>query len=286
MHFRWHGNLNMLGKPMKESEVNHASEELAQLRSKYHINIEGDWNYRGEGSKIWEAGSWSIDELNHIHTSINLLADVMGGSDKIIQNLGGVNVQKLDIGSHAGNAIAHHVNLTTKSPFSAWTVVHEFAHVWDANCGWRLSVVLEKYTGGFTSRRLSLIFKVLGYWDVGPHGSEEKPGHRGRKSGCNSAGYFYGDKPSGSNWNFNRREDFAESVAMYIGWQGNNDLSDQAYGRIKRYELQNGEKDETFKIVDNWADYAKYFYPEGGDYTSTKRWKFIDSLLHGNIKSV
>jgi hypothetical protein len=271
---------------MKESEVNYASEKLVQLQSEYHINIDADWKYKDPKSGGWEAGSWSIDELDHLHTAIALLAGVMGGSDKLIQNLGGVNIQRLDIGSHAGNAIAHHVNLTAKGPFSTWTVVHEFAHAWDANCGWRLSLALEKYTGGFTSRRLSLIYKLLGYWDAGPLGSEEKPGRRGRKPGCNSAGYFYGDKPSGSNWNFNRKEDFAESVAMYIGWLGNNDLTDPARGRIKRYELKNGEKDETFKIMDNWADYARYFYPQGGDYRTTKRWQFVDGLLNGKIKIV
>ncbi|MCJ7434448.1 MAG: hypothetical protein MUO77_13250 [Anaerolineales bacterium] len=239
---------------MKESEENDAFEKLVHLQSGYQIKINADWKYKDPKSGEWDAGSWSIDELDHLHTAIALLADVMGGSDKVVQNLGGVIVQKLDIGIQGGNAIAHHVNLNTKGSFSTWTVIHEFAHAWDANCGWRLSAALEKHTGGFTSRRLSLIYKILGYWDAGPHGSEEKPGRRGRKPGCNSAGYFYGDKPSGSNWKFNRKEDFAESVAMYIGWQGDNDLSGQAHGRIRRYELQNGERDKFFRIVDNWAD--------------------------------
>jgi hypothetical protein len=37
-------------------------------------------------------------------------------------------------------------------------------------------------------------------------------------------------------------------------------------------------------VVDNWADYAKYFYPEHGDYQKTKRWHFIDELVMGKIK--
>jgi hypothetical protein len=271
---------------LKEADANYASKKLVQLQSEFHVNIDADWKYKDPKSKGWEVGSWSIDELNHLYTSIALLSDVMGGGDKVVQNLGEVNVQKSDIGPHAGNAIAHHVNLNTKGSFSAWTVVHEFAHAWDANCGWRLSLTLERYTRGFTNRTLSWINKTLGQWDAGPNGSEEKPGRRGRKPGCNAAGYFYGDKPSGSNWSFNRKEDFAESIAMYIGWQGDNDLSNHARGRIKRYELQNGERDETFKIIDNWADYAKYFYPLGGDYTTTKRWQFIDGLMHGKIKVV
>ena len=77
-------------------------------------------------------------------------------------------------------------------------------------------------------------------------------------------------------------EDFAESVAMYMGWERNNDLSQHARNRIARYQLKNGEKD-PFQIVDNWTDYARRFYPESGDYTKTKRWQFVDDLVNGRI---
>ena len=107
----------------------------------------------------------------------------------------------------------------------------------------------------------------------------DEPGKRGRKPGCNSRGYFYGDKPSGSDWNFNRVEDFAESVAMYVGWGKNNALSDHAHARISRYELDNGKSDPFFRTKDNWADYKKYFYPEGGDYTKTMRWRFVEERV-------
>ena len=70
---------------------------------------------------------------------------------------------------------------------------------------------------------------------------------------------------------------------MYIGWRNNNDLSEWAEGRIKRYLLENGARDKNFG-VENWADYKKYFYPEGGDYATTKRWKFVDELMHGKVK--
>jgi hypothetical protein len=107
---------------MKESEVNFASGKLARLQSEFLVNVDADWKYKDAGSVAWDSGSWSIAELDHLHTAIALLADAMGGGDKLIQNLGGVKVQKLDIGSHAGNAIAHHVNLNTKGSFSAWTI--------------------------------------------------------------------------------------------------------------------------------------------------------------------
>ncbi|HKY54428.1 MAG TPA: hypothetical protein VJM08_08990, partial [Anaerolineales bacterium] len=96
-------------------------------------------------------------------------------------------------------------------------------------------------------------------------------------------GYFYGDKPSGSNWKFNRLEDFAESVAMYVGWARNNDLSTWAEARVKRYLLENGANDKDFG-TDYWAYYAKFFYPDNGDYTKTKRWKFVEELVKGRIK--
>ena len=121
--------------------------------------------------------------------------------------------------------------------------------------------------------------RIPGQWDAGLHGAENKPGFYGRKPGVNAYGYFYGDKPSGANWRFNRKEDFAESVAMYCGWGRDNPLSKTAHGRIERYLLPNGTKDPIYGIADNWSDYARYFYPEGGDYAKTKRWKFVDELV-------
>jgi hypothetical protein len=82
---------------------------------------------------------------------------------------------------------------------------------------------------------------------------------------------------------FNRIEDFAESVAMYVAWERGNDLSDWARMRIDRYLLADGEKSKYFG-VDNWAFYRQYFYPENGDYQRTKRWQFVDDLVKGKIK--
>jgi hypothetical protein len=142
---------------------------------------------------------------------------------------------------------------------------------------------LEKYTRGFTSPVLAGILKVAGLSDTERLRPGKAPGRYGRRPGCNKAGYFYGDRPSGSNWTFNRVEDCAESVAMYIGWERNNDLTQHARNRIARYQLQDGEKD-PFYIVDNWSYYARRFYPENGDYTQTKRWQFVDDLVNGRIE--
>lgn len=264
---------------MKYIESHSAAEKLEHLRSNYRIDVLIDW---GEAKGAWKDGLWSIAELDKLHDALSLLANSMGGGAQFVQQLGGVTVKKADIGSHGGEALNQRVSLSTKGTFSAWTVIHEMAHAWDANHKWNLSIALEKYTGGFTSPILSKIKKFSGKWDAGPRGEENLPGRHGRLRGCNKAGYFYGDKPSGSNWSFNRKEDFAESVAMYLGWGKDNALSNWAERRIKRYLLGNGVNDQQFG-TDYWADYSQYFYPEGGDYSTTKRWKFMDELMQGKI---
>ena len=269
---------------MNQSELQLASEKLARLKADFDVDVLADWGHEktGDGGSAWKTGAWAVSDLDRLHKSLSLLSDAMGGGENFIQNLSGVTVKKANIGSHGGEALSHRVSFSEKGSFGAWTVVHEFAHAWDANHGWRLSRDLEKYTGGFTNPVLSFTKRFLGISDSGFRNSENKPGRRGRKPGCNAVGYFYGDKPSGSNWKFNRVEDFAESVAMYIGWEKENDLSQHARDRIVRYTLNDGEKD-AFNVPDNWTVYKKYFYPEGGDYTKTLRWKFVNELMKGDI---
>jgi hypothetical protein len=264
---------------MELSDSQYARTKLAQLKADYQVEVLADW---GDGGGEWKPGTWTKTELDKLHNALVLMSDAMGGSDRFVQNLGGVKVKKANIGTHGGEALAHQVSFSEKGSFSSWTVVHEFAHAWDANHAWKLARQLQKYTGGFTSRPLSLIRRFVRLSDSGLLSPEKKPGRYGRWPGCNWAGYFYGDKPSGSNWSFNRLEDFAESVAMYVGWKKNNDLSAWAEARILRYLLENGVSDKNFG-ADNWRDYAKYFYPENGDYAKTKRWQFVDELVNGRI---
>ena len=266
---------------MDISDLQYVSQKLMELKSTFQIDIFPDWGEGPDGS--WQNGKWVKDELDKLQKFIGILAGAMGGNENFIKNIGGVQIKKANIGSHGGEALSHRVSLSEKGTFSAWTIVHELAHTWDANHHWHLSVALEKYTGGYTSLPLSYLKRLLGQRDSGFWKPEDQPGRRGRFPGCNAAGYCYGDKPSGSNWSFNRKEDFAESVAMYVGWKGNNDLSGHAHARVERYCLPNGTKDKFFGQVDHWTEYARYFYPDGGDYAKTRRWQFIDSLVHGNI---
>lgn len=267
---------------MEPSDYSYAQGKLAQLKTGYQVEVLADWGFGNPDPDKWERGSWTKAELDRLHDTVCLMANLMGGNEKFIQNLGGVTVRKADIGTHGGEALSHRVSLSAKRTFSAWTIAHEFAHAWDANYGWGLSRQLERYTGGFTSPTLALLKRLARLSDCGPFGPEQKPGRQGRRPGCNKAGYFYGDRPSGANWRFNRVEDFAEAVAMYIGWERNNELSQHARDRIVRYQLQNGEKD-PFHVADNWMDYARCFYPEHGDYSKTKRWQFIDDLVNGRM---
>lgn len=230
--------------------------------------------------KIMENGNWSMGDFELLHTSIALFAEVMGGDENFKRQIGEVLIERTDTGTSLGLAYKDRIQFSEKSQFSAWSVIHELAHVWDAKNQWKLSQALEKYTGGYTNIFLSSIKKrVPGQWDAGQSGSENKAGYYGRKPGVNAYGYFYGDTPSGANWRFNRKEDFAESVVMYCGWGRGNPLSKTAHGRIERYLLPNGTKDPVYGIPDNWSDYARYFYPEGGDYAKTKRWKFVADLV-------
>ncbi len=229
--------------------------------------------------------NWAAQDLEFLHQSIMLFAKIMGGSESFKRRLGEVLIERTDTGTSLGLAYKDRIKLSKNSQLNAWSVIHELAHVWDAKNQWRLSQALEKYTNGYTNPLLSSMKKITpSQWDAGLRGAENKPGYCGRKPGVNAAGYFYGDKPSGANWRFNRKEDFAESVVMYCGWRRENPLSKTAHGRIERYLLPNGTKDPIYGIADNWSDYARYFYPEGGDYAKTKRWKFIDELINDTIQ--
>jgi hypothetical protein len=252
---------------MDEHTLNLVTEKFSRLDSDFKI-------------QITQKENWNPNDVDEMHQAVSLLARALGGGENLKHLIGGVFIERVDIGAKLGLAYKDKIQFSAGNPVKAWSVVHEMAHVWDAKNDWNLSRELEDFTGGFTNPILSAAKRLSpGEWDAGFLGAENQPGKYGRKPGINKAGYFYGDKPSGSNWNFNRVEDFAESVVMYCGWMGDNILSDTAHGRIERYLLPNGSKDPIYGITENWSDYAQYFYPEGGDYKKTKRWKFVEDLI-------
>lgn len=228
--------------------------------------------------------NWPAKELEVLHKAVALFISILGGREVFTNSLGQLAIQRTDTGASLGLAYRGRIKFSAGSPISMWTVIHELAHTWDAKNDWEFSGALAKYTGGFINKELSTLKRFLpGQWDAGKLGPQKIAGQYGRKPGCNAAGYFYGDQPSGSNWKFNPKEDFAESLVMYCGWGRENELSETAHGRIQRYLLPNGTKDPLYGIIDNWSDYAKFFYPQSGDYTKTKRWQFIDELIQDGL---
>jgi hypothetical protein len=82
-----------------------------------------------------------------------------------------------------------------------------------------------------------------------------------RLPGCNRAGYFYGGVPAkGSDINFNRVEDFAESVAAYV-------FPDEAQQEVQQYREP--------------RLYRDLLYYE--DYRDTLRWQYINGLINRTI---
>lgn len=127
------------------------------------------------------------------------------------------------------------------------------AHAWDGNFGWKLSDKLEDYTVGYTNILGSAYKWLRGDCDL----SKMLPG-------CNNAGYFYaGIPPAGSDANFNRLEDFAESVTAYV------------------YPIEAQRKINDFLMNPNYRDFL--YYP---DYTKTPRWAFINYLVKDNNSMV
>ncbi len=91
-----------------------------------------------------------MDDLELLHSSIALFAGVMGGSENFRRQLGEVLIERTDVGSKLALAYKDKIQLSGTSQLSAWSVIHELAHVWDAKNGWQLSRDLEKFTGGTT----------------------------------------------------------------------------------------------------------------------------------------
>ena len=228
------------------------ADQIAQdLKETYLMDVVKDW---GEGTEAdpqeWSGGEWSLEELHTLQKGVADLASAMGGPDKFIQNIGSITISQVEM-KYRGLASVHGIKFTAAEiSIDPWTVVHELAHVWDANAGWGLSRALESYTGGRTNLVAMVLQRVRGECD-----------EKHRMPGCNRFGYFYGDvPPAGSDQNFNRKEDFAESVTAYV-------YPALVQGRVDR-----------FKDDDSYRDQLYY-----SDYTQTRRWAFVDGLIKGTI---
>jgi RHS repeat-associated protein len=241
-----------------KDEVKKAEELVNSLQNTYNVNIKVDWGMKQYAIPVpqpgdnkeecnWEPGNWSLDELRRVYDQVTIMAKGMGGNNQFIKKTGGISISQDKTGNAAGLTWPHRIVYTdADSSFTYWTVMHELAHAWDANYNWNLSKELEKFTGGYTNKTLSNIKTTLNLCDT-DH----------RYPGCNIAGYYYGGKaPKGSDVNFNREEDFAESVTSYF-------YEEEAENMVRRYK---------------GTEYEKNLYYI--DYSQTSRWKFVDTLLN------
>ena len=226
----------------------------------------------------WYPGIWTLAELELVDYALTRLSGAMGGEQAFRAALGGWRLAKTPRACGRGCVIpvlrkidlmdrglppVGHTDMTDlivngDVNFDAWTMIHELGHAWDANHGWGLSEGLEMFTGGYTTWHLREIlpFDDLGqrisrsiwFWQVYCGGEDKKPG-------CNVAGYFYGGiPPKGSDANFNRKEDFAESVAAYVF------------------------PAEAQRWVTNYYVGTPLWY---ADYRDTMRWQYINELISG-----
>lgn len=185
--------------------------------------------------------AFTFDQISMIFDAVMALANAMGGSDNFKENIGGINIYGLS-GEHMGGnkgLTSAHIMFINQDNMDSWTIVHELAHAWDANFGWKLSKGMENASGGPTNWIKSRF--------------EECPS--ATLPGCNSAGYYYGGRPpKGADGNFNRYEDFAESVATYVLGV-----------------------DQSF-IKTQYRNNPEFYYT---DFTTNPRYDYINGLMTG-----
>jgi RHS repeat-associated protein len=199
----------VLGNPLKyidptgyiqndPNELQRADDILNLLTNDYDVKIRKDWGWRGlPGAREWNAGAWTIDELETVLQAVTDLSTAMGGAQNFRDTLEGVRIHRKDM-NNPGEANANDVWLstTTWNDTDPWSVVHELGHAWDAAHGWQSSKDMQSAIGaGFAHPiRHALDRSNPAHW--------YDPGD--------------GPPPCGIDGNFNRKEDFAEAVAAYV----------------------------------------------------------------------
>ncbi len=274
-----------------EEEASVADRIAQDLYARYLLQIERDWGWKilpvpapmpplpgvdPELSKTacaeWQPGYWTLTELLLMWATAERMGAAMGGAERFRDLVGFVRIKKTPFTCGRGCTSLGRIELLDQGRppapgtpmrdliikdwvnFDAWTIAHETGYAWDARWGWRLSRGLERFTGGRTD--------LWGGVDLLPSGQCDPPLYR--LPGCNRAGYFYGGiPPKGSDINFNRVEDFAESWAAYV-------FPDEAQQQVAQYGQERIRK-----------EYRRLLYYE--DYRETARWAYINGLITGDI---
>jgi hypothetical protein len=178
---------------VKQEEVRDATDVISTLWELYTILIQIDFGWvplpapaPGEPSQRWDEGAWELSELNTVLEAAGDVAWVMGGSAEFRSIFGETQFIKGWTLGNAGLTWTEDLIALGDNP-KKWTVVHELAHSWDKSTGGQLSRGLEAFTGGKTTGWL--------FWQA------YDPG---------------GVPPKGADADFNRSEDFAESLTTFI----------------------------------------------------------------------
>jgi RHS repeat-associated protein len=245
---------------VKEDE-SHIAASIVNLLEFYGITLRPDWGYSaryldnhlyvlGLGDYVicggeWREGDWSIKELLNTVVGVQTLALKMGGPTRFMNELGTpVVIYQAPISfiavANGSSSIALNSNYDFDNKQNIqmqWTIVHELAHIWDANNNYNLSKNLEKQTNGKTTFELN---------------------DRGKWKEIYNPGSF--PVPACYNDSFNRREDFAESVAAYL-------YPDWAISRASENAINLPDPE------------CAYEYWGISDFRDTKRGEYIKSLL-------
>ena len=196
------------------------------------------------GWDVIDKKSWESSDGVKLLTTAYSMSQTIGGINNLRSILPTLTIDN-DETRYLGLTRGSHVSLNTSVELTQWTITHELGHVFDFNYKMNLSRELEQFTGGKTDPSRGVAFM-----------SNLTNCSESFSPGCNNAGYYYGGiPPKGSDSNFNRKEDFAESFAavFYI---------DIANTVVKQYD------------VSKFRDYLYY-----SDYATTPRGVWMNSLI-------
>ncbi len=240
-----------------ETQQGDADSKARNILSRFGVTVKRDWGYRLsitwqwawppiQVDRQWNPGNWTLGELDILSDSLGDLSLAItgdrGGTEEFRTQVGGITVAKnpaLNAKGHPGETLRPRMDFWMGSPLSRWTVYHEFGHAWDQYRKGALSQGLMVGTGGSYG---------VPYQGATP-GDTWSPG-------CNTVGYYYGDiPPKGSDRNFTKEEDWAESLATYVYPQG-------------AAVIVAGFKNDPQK--------RGLYYP---DYAATKRYAYIEKVI-------
>jgi hypothetical protein len=176
--------------------------------------------------------SWTPDLLTLLDSACNDLITILGGTKPSWMDGLQIRLETIPFGGLTSRGLVH----LNPQGLTHWTIVHELAHAWDLSTGQKLSRKLRRHT-----RSWGPLYLLKHYF---PSDSR--------------FWYHVGSMPPpcGTDQNFNRLEDFAESLTAYV-------YPDEAKVRAAKRGMP----------------YDQYGYE---DFRATPRGQFISRLIASN----